>query len=49
MELLSLLAAWVVAVISPGPDFLAVLRTAAAHGRRPGVIVGLGVTTASGC
>lgn len=49
MELLPLLAAWLVAVIAPGPDFLAVLRTAAAHGRRPGVIVGLGVTTAIGC
>ena len=49
MELLPLLAAWLVAVIAPGPDFLAVLRTAEAHGRRPGVIVGLGVTTAIGC
>lgn len=49
MLLLPLFAAWAVAVISPGPDFLAVLRTAAAHGRHQGVVAGLGVTTAIGC
>lgn len=43
LAVLPLLLAWLVAVISPGPDFLAVLRTSAAHGRSAGLRVGFGV------
>lgn len=44
-----LLAAWAVAVISPGPDFLAVLRTSASSSRRSGVFVAVGVVSGIGC
>ncbi|GAA4666859.1 LysE family translocator [Kineococcus glutinatus] len=47
--LLALLAAWIVAVVSPGPDFLAVLRTAAAGSRRDGLLVAAGVVTGICC
>ncbi|HWC20972.1 MAG TPA: LysE family transporter [Flexivirga sp.] len=46
---LPLLLAWLVAVISPGPDFLAVLRTSAAHGRSAGMRVGFGVVSGIAC
>lgn len=42
---LTLLSAWIVAVASPGPDFLAVMRTSATSGRRKGLFVAAGVTT----
>lgn len=42
---LPVLLAWVVALVSPGPDFLAVLRTSAARSRRAGLLVTLGVVT----
>ena len=42
---LPLLVAWVIAVASPGPDFLAVLRTSASRSRRAGLLVALGVIT----
>lgn len=42
---LPLLAAWLVALISPGPDFLTVLRLSAGGSRRSGVLAGLGVVT----
>lgn len=41
----ALLSAWLVAVASPGPDFLAVLRTSASSGRRHGLLVGAGVVS----
>ncbi|MFC6706071.1 LysE family translocator [Flexivirga alba] len=46
---LPLLLAWLVAVISPGPDFLAVLRTSASHGRSAGLRVGFGVVCGIAC
>jgi threonine/homoserine/homoserine lactone efflux protein len=46
---LPLLLAWLVAVVSPGPDFLAVLRTSAAHGRSAGLRVGFGVVSGIAC
>ena len=46
---LPLLLAWLVAVVSPGPDFLAVLRTSASHGRSAGLRVGLGVVCGIAC
>ncbi|GAB3487503.1 LysE family translocator [Flexivirga sp.] len=49
LAVLPLLLAWLVAVISPGPDFLAVLRTSAAHGRSAGLRVGLGVVCGIAC
>lgn len=42
---LTLLSAWIVAVASPGPDFLAVMRTSATSGRRKGLFVAAGVTS----
>ena len=42
---LTLLSAWIVAVASPGPDFLAVMRTSATSGRRKWLFVAAGVTT----
>ncbi|WP_265444517.1 LysE family translocator [Flexivirga meconopsidis] len=44
-----LLLAWAVCVVTPGPDFLAVLRTAAARGRAAGLRVGLGVVCGMAC
>ncbi|RNI20341.1 LysE family translocator [Flexivirga caeni] len=49
LAVLPLLAAWLVAVASPGPDFLAVLRTSASHGRRAGLRVGCGVVCGIAC
>ncbi|HEY2206087.1 MAG TPA: LysE family transporter [Pseudonocardia sp.] len=46
---LPLLLAWAVAVVSPGPDFLAVLRTSAGGSRRAGVLVACGVVTGIAC
>lgn len=42
---LTLLSAWIIAVASPGPDFLAVLRTSATLGRRRGLFVAVGVAS----
>lgn len=49
LAVLPLLLAWLVAVVSPGPDFLAVLRTSAAQGRSAGLRVGFGVVCGIGC
>lgn len=49
LAVLPLLLAWLVAVVTPGPDFLAVLRTSAAEGRSAGVRVGLGVVCGIAC
>ena len=43
-QVLALLGVWTLAVISPGPDFVATSRYAIARSRRDGVLVGLGVT-----
>ncbi|MBO1755165.1 LysE family translocator [Allobranchiibius sp. CTAmp26] len=48
-SVLPLLAAWFVAVAIPGPDFVAVLRTSAAHGRRAGLSVAVGVVGGMAC
>jgi threonine efflux protein len=42
-HLLALLGVWALAVITPGPDFVATSRYAVARSRRDGVLVGLGV------
>ena len=42
-QLLALLGVWTLAVITPGPDFVATSRYAIARSRRDGVLVGLGV------
>jgi threonine efflux protein len=44
-----LLLAWLIVLMSPGPDFLAVLRTAASRSRRAGLLVACGVVTGIGC
>ncbi|SDQ19235.1 LysE family translocator [Quadrisphaera sp. DSM 44207] len=44
-----LLAAWILAVVSPGPDFLVVLRTASTRSRAAGLLAGLGVVTGIAC
>jgi threonine/homoserine/homoserine lactone efflux protein len=49
LRYLPLFLAWSVAVVSPGPDFLAVLRSSAGRSRRAGVLVALGVVTGIGC
>lgn len=49
MAFLTLFAAWLVAIVSPGPDFLAVVRTAASRGRHQGYRVGAGVVTGIAC
>lgn len=48
-HLLPLLAVWALAVIAPGPDFVAVLRTSVARGRRAGIAVGVGVVSGIAC
>ncbi len=42
-QLLALLGVWTLAVITPGPDFVATSRYAVARSRRDGMLVGLGV------
>lgn len=46
---IALLATWAVAVASPGPDFVAVLRSGAARGRRDALWVGAGVVAGIAC
>lgn len=46
---LPLLGAWAVAVVSPGPDFVITLRTAAADTRRAGLWVATGVVSGIAC
>ncbi|HVY19040.1 MAG TPA: LysE family transporter [Bauldia sp.] len=43
--LLPLAAAWALAVVLPGPNFLVIVWTAAARGRRPALAAALGVLT----
>nr|WP_162468002.1 LysE family transporter [Streptomyces adustus] len=45
--MIALLAVWLLALASPGPDFLAVTHSAMARSRRDAMWVGLGVTTAN--
>lgn len=49
LAVLPLLFAWLVAVVSPGPDFLAVLRASASQGQSAGLRVGLGVVCGIAC
>jgi RhtB (resistance to homoserine/threonine) family protein len=44
--LLPLFAAWFVALVSPGPDFVVTVRYATTRSRRDGALAGLGVTSA---
>lgn len=44
-----LLVTWTLSVASPGPDFLAVLRSGAVYGRRDARLVALGVSTGVTC
>lgn len=46
---IALLLTWAIAVASPGPDFVAVLRSGAACGRRDALLVAAGVVTGIGC
>lgn len=46
---LALLVTWAIAVASPGPDFVAVLRSGAAYGRRDALLVGAGVVSGIAC
>jgi threonine efflux protein len=45
-RLMVLIGVWVVAVISPGPDFAATVQYATARSRRDGVLVALGIISA---
>jgi threonine efflux protein len=46
LQLVPLMVAWFVALISPGPDFVVTVRYSTARSRRAGALVGLGVTSA---
>mgnify|MGYP003423279738 CR=1 FL=1 len=46
VTLLPLFGVWLLAVISPGPDFLVTVRSATARSRRHGIMTGLGVSVA---
>lgn len=46
---IALLVTWTIAVASPGPDFVAVLRAGATRGRRDALLVGAGVVTGIAC
>jgi threonine/homoserine/homoserine lactone efflux protein len=45
IEVLPLVGAFLLAMIMPGPDFLATVRSSIVHSRRSGIFVGLGVNT----
>ncbi|HEY4032803.1 MAG TPA: LysE family transporter, partial [Ktedonobacteraceae bacterium] len=44
-QLLTLVGVWIIALISPGPDFIVTIRYSIAHSRRDGVFVALGIAT----
>lgn len=46
LQLLPLFAAWFLALLSPGPDFVVTVRYSTTRSRRDGALVGLGVTSA---
>lgn len=46
LQLLPLLAAWSLALLSPGPDFVVTVRYSTSRSRRDGALVGLGVSSA---
>jgi threonine/homoserine/homoserine lactone efflux protein len=46
VKLLPLFGVWLLAVMSPGPDFLVVVQQATGRSRRHGILAGLGVSTA---
>jgi threonine efflux protein len=46
LVLLPLLGVWLLALVSPGPDFLVTVQYATSRSRRHGIAVGLGVSSA---
>jgi threonine efflux protein len=44
-QLLTFVGVWIIALVSPGPDFIATIHYSIAHSRRSGVFVALGITT----
>lgn len=46
-ELLAVAAVWAVVVVSPGPDFVAVVHHSTARSRREALFVGVGIATAT--
>src|SRR5690242_3435625 len=44
-QLLTLVGVWIIALVSPGPDFIATMHYSIAYSRRDGVLVALGITT----
>lgn len=44
-QLLTLVGVWIIALVSPGPDFIVTMRYSVAHSRRDGVFVALGIAT----
>lgn len=44
-QLALLMGVWAIAVISPGPDFVATVHLAVSRSRREGILAGLGVTS----
>ena len=44
-QLALLMGVWAIAVISPGPDFVATVHLAVSRSRRDGILAGLGVTS----
>src|SRR5216110_3525856 len=44
-QLLTLIGVWIIAVITPGPDFAATMHYSVTRSRRDGVLVALGVAT----
>ncbi|CAM3725290.1 LysE family translocator [Alicyclobacillus pomorum] len=45
-SLMALAGIWILAVISPGPDFVATVHYATTRSRREGIFVALGITSA---
>jgi threonine efflux protein len=46
LVLLPVLGVWLLAVLSPGPDFLVIVQYATSRSRRHGIVAGLGVISA---
>ncbi len=44
-QLLTLIGVWIIAIITPGPDFAAIMHYSVARSRRDGMLVAFGVTT----
>ncbi|RME40634.1 MAG: LysE family translocator, partial [Deltaproteobacteria bacterium] len=48
LQILSFLSIFTLAIVSPGPNFVLVSRTALVHSRRSGLFAAFGVATGSG-